>query len=82
MVPEDDANRQIANGFIHNPALDSSVIQVLPPVGGWEKVVDEFVDVHVSEMRKYTLRTLFWLLISMEGQQTGWVILAVRFLRT
>lgn len=35
VLPEDDANRQMANGFILDPNLNERVIQVLPPVGGW-----------------------------------------------
>ena len=30
VVPEDDANRQLANGFLQNPALNLRAIQVLP----------------------------------------------------
>jgi hypothetical protein len=67
VLPEDDANRQIANGFMQNLALDASVIQILPPVGGWNKVVDEFVEVHAVEMRKYTLRTIL-LIIDFDGK--------------
>jgi hypothetical protein len=58
VLPEDDANRQIANGFIQNLALNERAIQILPPVGGWKRVVDEFVDVHASEMQKYPLRKM------------------------
>ena len=51
VLPEDYANSQIANGFIQDPYLNARAIQVLPPVGGWEKVVDNFRDVHAPEMK-------------------------------
>jgi hypothetical protein len=53
VLPEDDSNRQIANGFILNPSLNERLIQVLPPTGGWTKVVDMFSEVHVTEMYKF-----------------------------
>ena len=52
VLPEDDANRQIANGFLLDASLDSRAIQVLPCAGGWAKVRDEFAAVHTKEMRK------------------------------
>lgn len=48
VLPEDDANRQIANGFLLEKTLNQSAIQVLPPAGGWKKVVEEFKTYHVS----------------------------------
>jgi hypothetical protein len=58
VVPEDDANRQLANGFLLHPRLDCTAIQVLPPPGGWPKVLDAADRVHTAELRKYTLRQL------------------------
>jgi len=50
-LPEDRANRQIANGF--QMALDWQVqgrIQVLPEAGGWSKVLDVFESDHIRAM--------------------------------
>ena len=58
ILPEDDANRQIANGFVLNQTIDEHAIQVLPPAGGWGKVVDQFERVHACEMRKYPKRNI------------------------
>lgn len=58
VLPEDDANRQIANGFLLNPHLNERTIQVLPIVGGWKKVLDEFKSVHAREMKKYLERRI------------------------
>ncbi|WP_299437885.1 hypothetical protein [uncultured Rhodospira sp.] len=54
ILPEDDANRQLANGFELN--LDLSQIQVLPVAGGWTHVRDEFLGVHAREMRRFPHR--------------------------
>lgn len=35
VLPEDDANRQIAVGFLLEPALRLRSIQILPPARGW-----------------------------------------------
>jgi hypothetical protein len=48
ILPEDDTNRQIANGFLQNPELNIRAIQILPIIGGWQKTVDTFKNVHVQ----------------------------------
>ena len=68
VLPEDDANRQIANGFVLDPNLNDRAIQILPPAGGWKKVVDEFKDVHAHEMGKYPQRRIV-LLIDFDRQR-------------
>ena len=55
---EDDANRQIANGFMLHFALDTRAIQVLPAAGGWEKVVERFKDTHIGALAKYPERRM------------------------
>lgn len=64
---EDDANRQIVNGFLLNPHLNARAIQVLPPAGGWSEVVKLFREVHVPEMRRYPERR-FVLIIDFDNQ--------------
>ena len=39
VLPEDDANRQLVNGFRTSLDLDDRRIQVLPPARGWENVL-------------------------------------------
>jgi hypothetical protein len=34
VIPEDDANRQIANGFLLHPAIATRAVGVMPPAGG------------------------------------------------
>lgn len=67
VLPEDDANRQIVNGFLLDPSLNERAIQVLPIAGGWAKVRDDLVASHVPQLRKYPKRHLV-LLIDFDGQ--------------
>ncbi len=67
VLPEDDANRQLANGFLLNESLLISRIRVLVPAGGWTKVLDAFTSVHVDEMDRYQDRFMV-LLIDYDGK--------------
>lgn len=67
VLPEDDANREIVNGFLLHPDLDPRVIEVLPPARGWSHVVEDFIQVHVREMRKYPKRRMV-LLVDFDQQ--------------
>ena len=37
VLPEDDANRQLANGFLQYPCVLARSIQVVEVAGGWLK---------------------------------------------
>jgi len=62
VLPEDDANRQIANGFVLDPNLNNRAIQVLSPADGWKKVVEKFTSDHASEMRQFPNRVIVLLI--------------------
>ncbi|RUS94258.1 hypothetical protein [Trichormus variabilis] len=47
VLPEDDANRQIAIGFINDLNVNNRAAQVLPIADGWTKVIDKFSNDHV-----------------------------------
>lgn len=64
VLPEDDANRQIANGF--QLELFNRQVQVLPEAGGWGRVRDDFAEDHVDLMRRYTGRFMI-LLVDCDG---------------
>ena len=69
IVPEDDANRQLATGF--TLGLDPSVsrkIQVLPEVGGWTEVLDHFNSDHTAGMETYPDRFIV-LLLDFDGNE-------------
>jgi hypothetical protein len=61
VLPEDDANRQLAGGFVLGVRHDRR-IRVLPEAGGWSVVLDRFLSDYVSEMRKYYERHMVLLL--------------------
>lgn len=68
VLPEDDENRQLANGFYL--LLDQNIerrLRVLPVAGGWLKVLDNFVDDHAPGMKRYP-RRYFVLLIDFDGK--------------
>jgi len=52
VLPEDDANRQLANGFQLDPLLNTRRMQVLEVADGWRKVLDCFKQEHVPEMKR------------------------------
>ncbi|MFW5640273.1 MAG: hypothetical protein ACOC0H_03805 [Thermodesulfobacteriota bacterium] len=66
VLPEDDANQQIATGFTLNPALDQRNITILRPFGGWMKTVDAFTANNFYEMRRYHQRRVL-LLVDFDG---------------
>jgi hypothetical protein len=42
VIPEDDADRQIADGFALHDRVHSRRVQVVEPAGVWPKVLDTF----------------------------------------
>jgi hypothetical protein len=63
VLPEDDANHQLATGFCLN--LNSSVlrrIQVLPVAGGWSQVLKGFLSDHLTYMERYPDRFMVLLI--------------------
>ena len=68
VLPEDDANRQVANGFLRDQYLSFWRIQVLEEAGGWNKVLECFLSDHVAAMKRYTGRFMV-LLIDFDGEE-------------
>ena len=68
VLPEDDANRQLARGFLLDPSVSARRIQVLPVAGGWRKVIDSFESDHVREMDRYPQRFMV-LLIDFDSRE-------------
>ena len=63
VLPEDDANRQLANGFHLRVDWDCNrQMQVLRSAGGWHKVLDVFKAKHVSDMKRCTKRFMVLLI--------------------
>lgn len=68
ITPEDDANRQLANGFKKSPIINDRTIQILPVSGGWTKVEDDFQTTQLAEMLAYKDRRVV-LLVDFDGQE-------------
>lgn len=68
VLPEDDANRQLANGFQLDPLLDARRMQILDEAGGWQEVLNRFKADHLPEMDRYASRFMV-LLIDFDGQK-------------
>lgn len=69
VLPEDDANRQLANGFqLELDWMKQRQMQVLEEAGGWIPVLEHFVADHVSGMESNTRRFMV-LLIDFDGRR-------------
>lgn len=68
VLPEDDANRQIANGFLNSLSLQyPHRMDILPPAGGWPAVRDSLTSKYVAYLRKHSDAHLI-LLIDFDNQ--------------
>jgi hypothetical protein len=61
VLPEDDANRQLANGF-QSDLADTRKMQILAEAGGWQKVVDCFQEEHIPAMDRNANRFMVLLI--------------------
>ncbi|MGB6746143.1 MAG: hypothetical protein WBE38_21010 [Terracidiphilus sp.] len=68
VLPEDDADRQIANGFVLDESLHTRRIQVLEEAGGWTRVLDSFETDYIFGMESWPGRFMV-LLIDFDGQE-------------
>lgn len=62
VIPEDDANRQILNGFRNTLGVDFRKIQVEPVAGGWKKVLETFESDHIPTMGTFPKRHVLLLI--------------------
>jgi hypothetical protein len=67
VLPEDDANRQLATGFTRDRSVAERQIQVLAPAGGWKRVLECFQSDHVGMMNECPFRFMI-LLIDFDGK--------------
>ncbi|MGE0707671.1 MAG: hypothetical protein AB7N76_08390 [Planctomycetota bacterium] len=51
MIPEDEANVRLVQGFLLQACYDQRAVQVLPPQRGWRSVLDAFVEEHAPRMQ-------------------------------
>lgn len=63
VLPEDDANRQLANGFLLEvDNLRNRQMQVLEEAGGWNAVLELFQSTHIREMDRNSKRFMILLI--------------------
>jgi hypothetical protein len=55
LLPEDDANTELANGFVLE-VKHIRRIQILPEAGGWKNACETFFSEHVKGMYNYSER--------------------------
>lgn len=55
VIPEDEADREIADGFVNNERVDDRRIQVMPVARGWPNVLTTFEDEYIPRLRRYPL---------------------------
>jgi hypothetical protein len=67
VIPEDDRDRQIADGFVSHHKVDTRQIKVMPIAGGWGHVIKTFADEYVQIMREYQ-HAYVVMLIDFDGQ--------------
>ena len=69
VLPEDDANRQLATGFqLEVDFARQRQMQVLPVAGGWMEVLNRFKTEHVDNMVRLPNRRLV-LLVDFDNRQ-------------
>jgi hypothetical protein len=69
VLPEDEANLQLATEFLaHVDVNRQRQMYVLDVAKGWNRVLDLFESVHMSEMDRYPQRFMI-LLIDFDGKQ-------------
>jgi hypothetical protein len=54
VIPEDDANRQLVNGFLQHSAVHFRAVGISKPAGGWQRVLDVFEEEFVQHLRNYS----------------------------
>jgi hypothetical protein len=62
VLPEDDANRQMANGFYLDEGLAHRQFYVLEEAGGWNEVLERFCSIYAAEMDRTPKRFMVLLL--------------------
>lgn len=52
VIPEDDADRQIADGFVLHARVAARQVQVVEPAGGWARVLDVFKEEYLPILQQ------------------------------
>jgi hypothetical protein len=68
VIPEDDANRQIVNGFCQYVNVKTHNIEYHRIAGGWGRVIDKFEREEITKMESYPDRIVI-LVIDFDTQE-------------
>ena len=63
VLPEDDANRQIANGFFKGSNLNENAFTIRGNAKGWKKALDKFNTTYVPMMKRQEYSELMVVLL-------------------
>jgi len=66
ILPEDDCDRQIANGFVDHDQVKTPRVQVVDPAGGWAEVLKTFRTEYIATLRQFSLGYLV-MLVDFDG---------------
>jgi hypothetical protein len=70
VIPEDDADRQIADGFVLHPRVTTRQVQVIEPPGGWMRVLDTFRKEYVRLIQQ-NAHTHVVMVVDFDGEVEG-----------
>jgi hypothetical protein len=62
ILPEDDANREIANGFLVHHSIKNTAAQVLRSARGWHRMLDTFEANHSRGLTRFPERRIVMLM--------------------
>jgi len=68
VIPEDDRDRQIADGFVLHARVDARQVQVVGPAGGWVRVLETFKKEYLPLLKNDKAHVV--LLIDFDGSPT------------
>lgn len=69
LIPEDDADRELAVGFLNHEAVADRVVGVRAPAGGWHEVLDVFESEYLPQLRRH-LGAHVVMLIDFDGDES------------
>lgn len=68
ILSEDDAYKDIANGFVNHYAIVGTQIHIAQSAGGWRELLTLFTQTYLGDVRKYQERHVL-MLLDLDGDQ-------------
>ena len=78
ILSEDDAYKDIANGFVNHFAIIGNQVHIAQSAGGWGELLDLFSKKYLDDVRKYKERFVL-LLLDLDGElnRTSQILTAI-----